>query len=241
MTSRASSFCRRMNSLYSRPPRWPSAPPTAAAAAPPAPCCSAPLLLHGISWSVPRSCWSRHAPGPASLAIPPAAAAAAAAAAGPPAPPVPASTSVAPQSAAPAGTDIGIATGRGIFSQYNPDAAKEWVEREQKIPRRMPSSDKTLTQLRALQQTLPTPDGFRTTEPRPTSSNVQQPLSTPTLPQYAHHHHFGWLPPTPERRIAASPPVVSSRHGGHAYSYGLAQAHNEKIHNTHMAITTRKP
>ncbi|GFR41230.1 hypothetical protein Agub_g1903 [Astrephomene gubernaculifera] len=134
-------------------------------------------------------------------------------------------------------------TGRGIFSQYNPDSIKEWVEREQKIPRKMPSPDLTLGQLRSLQKAPINPEGFITAlpEPQDPTARLQQPLKLPTLPQYAHHHHFGWLPPSPERRIGGSFTDVTASQSGHSYAYGIANDHNQRIHNTHMAISTRKP
>ncbi|GLI68936.1 hypothetical protein VaNZ11_013364 [Volvox africanus] len=132
-------------------------------------------------------------------------------------------------------------TGRGIFSQYNPDSVKEWVERERKLPRQPPGPCPTLEQLRTLQKPPPTPDGFTTREPRPTTAPVEQPLKSPTLPQYSHHHHFGWLPPTPERRIGGSFVDQKPADSGHAYSYGIANGHNQRIHNTHVLISTRKP
>lgn len=75
---------------------------------------------------------------------------------------------------------------------------------------------------------------FRVTEQQPRST-TQQPLSKHYLPHAAHHSHFGWAPPTPQRE------------GGklhtkeYAFCYGLANQHNQRVHNTHMAITTRRP
>ncbi|PNW85060.1 hypothetical protein CHLRE_03g170050v5 [Chlamydomonas reinhardtii] len=131
-------------------------------------------------------------------------------------------------------------TGRGIYSQYNPDSIKEWVERSQS-PRRVGTSDRSLAQLRELQRPTTTSTGHRTMEPRPVNAHVQQPLSSPMLPQFVHHHHFGWLPPSPERRVGGSIAHASPRQAGHGVSYGIANSHNHQIHNTHMLISGRKP
>ncbi|KXZ56649.1 hypothetical protein GPECTOR_1g585 [Gonium pectorale] len=138
-------------------------------------------------------------------------------------------------------TDSPTTTGHGIHSQYNPEAIRQWEERERRFPRRVPSPDRTLQQLRTLQQPPSTPGSFKTVEPLPPAVVAKQPLKAPTLPQYAHHHHFGWLPPTPERRIGGSFSQPVATQSGHAYSYGIANAHNQRIHNTHAAISTRKP
>lgn len=98
------------------------------------------------------------------------------------------------------------------------------------------SPERSLRELRAL-QSIPAVPGHVTHEPRSTSAHVQQPPIQPVLPQYSHHHHLGWNPPSPERRLGGL--TTSNKH--HAVSYGLANGHNHKIHHTLSAISTRKP
>lgn len=54
------------------------------------------------------------------------------------------------------------------------------------------------------------------------------------LPHLAHHHHFGWNPPTPQSRIGA--PDIKNN----IYKMGDAQKFNHNIYAKSALITTRK-
>jgi len=66
---------------------------------------------------------------------------------------------------------------------------------------------------------------------------VTQPFQKPFLPQFSHHHHFGWNAPTPESRYGSLDPTSVN----HSYQYGIANQTNQKITNTLSLISSRRP
>ncbi|GAX77469.1 hypothetical protein CEUSTIGMA_g4913.t1 [Chlamydomonas eustigma] len=104
------------------------------------------------------------------------------------------------------------------------------------IEHRHHAATKTLVELRQY-QTLPVTEKHEISYPRDPEIVTAQPLTDKHLPHMSHHHHFGWVPPTPQARIAL---LDVNHHKDHFYRMGNAQKFNHDIYSKSSLITTRK-
>uniref|UniRef100_A0A7S0WWM3 Uncharacterized protein n=1 Tax=Chlamydomonas leiostraca TaxID=1034604 RepID=A0A7S0WWM3_9CHLO len=152
--------------------------------------------------------------------------------------------------------------GHGIHSQYRAEFQKEWFNKETRrhdraqsperffspnaslhngtglipgepLEHRHHAMSKHLSELK-LYQTAPPSGGFTTKVPTQPEVVGQQPVKTQHLPHLCHHHHFGWVPPTPQGPYA----VVDSK--VNHYKMGQAQNYNHKVFSKASLITSRK-
>jgi len=110
------------------------------------------------------------------------------------------------------------------------------IESDTPITHKHHAASKSLAELRQY-QVLPPSLGHSTQFPKGPGVVTAQPLTTKHLPHMAHHHHFGWNPPTPQSRIA----VFDPKHQKDNHSkWGDAQKYNDSIHSKASVMISRK-